>query len=211
MGRLLMARGFRNIDGKPTGFQKGQNIGHKFNVGRKNSEETKTKRVISYKKYLLEHPEVKEKISCKQKEAWEKNPNRNMNIDGLKKGWEQAKLRKEEKNNRICPICNKNFYRRGNRKIEIMCCSKECAGINIRGESHHWWRNGKSREPYPLEWRLSLRELIRKRDQYTCQFCKIKQENRNFHVHHIDYKKNNLNPNNLITLCPSCHAKTSVQ
>ena len=28
-------------------------------------------------------------------------------------------------------------------------------------------------------------------------------------VHHIDYDKNNSNPNNLIVLCKGCHAKTN--
>lgn len=28
-------------------------------------------------------------------------------------------------------------------------------------------------------------------------------------VHHIDYNKLNCNPNNLITLCKSCHMKTN--
>lgn len=28
------------------------------------------------------------------------------------------------------------------------------------------------------------------------------------HVHHVDYDKHNLEPTNLITLCPSCHGKT---
>ena len=33
--------------------------------------------------------------------------------------------------------------------------------------------------------------------------------NRKLAVHHIDYDKLNLNPNNLISLCISCHVKTN--
>ena len=31
----------------------------------------------------------------------------------------------------------------------------------------------------------------------------------NLHVHHIDYDKINNDPNNLVALCNSCHAKTN--
>lgn len=46
---------------------------------------------------------------------------------------------------------------------------------------------------------------VRKRDNYICQLCG-KYGNA---VHHIDYNKLNCNPNNLITLCRSCHTKTN--
>ena len=32
---------------------------------------------------------------------------------------------------------------------------------------------------------------------------------RNLHIHHIDYDKLNCKPENLITLCHSCHAKSN--
>lgn len=173
--------------------------------GYKHSEETKKKISESGKKNYIKNPERSIKLSISQKKAWEKNPNRIINKEGLKIGWELSKKRKEEKNNRVCPICGKNFYRRGNRKIEIMCCSKKCMGIHNRGENHRWWKNGKSREPYPLKWRNSLKKLIRERDNYKCFICKKYAK----HVHHIDYVKENLDVNNLITLCASCHSKTN--
>ena len=73
------------------------------------------------------------------------------------------------------------------------------------------WKGGISESPYPSDWTDDLRESIRKRDNYICQLCGIHQDelNRKLAIHHIDYNKNNLNPNNLITLCINCHMKTN--
>lgn len=60
-------------------------------------------------------------------------------------------------------------------------------------------------KPYSFEWTSSLRRSIRERDKYLCNICSKYGNN----VHHIDYNKKNCNPNNLITLCRSCHSKTN--
>ena len=74
---------------------------------------------------------------------------------------------------------------------------------------NHWnWQGGKSFEPYTVEWKNTLKRSIRERDKYVCQICSIQQNDIAFDVHHIDYDKKNCNPNNLITLCHSCHTKT---
>ena len=74
-----------------------------------------------------------------------------------------------------------------------------------KGEKGSNWRGGKSFELYGFEWTDLLKHSIRIRDCFTCQMC----EKRGWVVHHIDYIKKNCNPNNLITLCPKCHAKTN--
>ena len=38
---------------------------------------------------------------------------------------------------------------------------------------------------------------------------KKNQTKKEYHVHHIDYNKNNCDPKNLITLCNNCHSKTN--
>lgn len=66
---------------------------------------------------------------------------------------------------------------------------------------------------YSWDWNETLRRAIRERDNYTCQVCGKEYPpngGRKFHVHHIDYNKKNCNPENLITLCISCHMKTTV-
>ena len=78
-------------------------------------------------------------------------------------------------------------------------------------EGNPAWQGGKSFEPYPLGWNKTFKEQIRYRDKYKCQLCDVPEIecNRKLHIHHIDYNKNNINPDNLISLCHSCHAKTT--
>ena len=70
------------------------------------------------------------------------------------------------------------------------------------------WAGGISSYPYPSSWTDSLKSSVRQRDNHLCRVCGRKQNGRNHAVHHIDYDKKNCNPNNLVTLCSSCHTKT---
>ena len=81
----------------------------------------------------------------------------------------------------------------------------------FKGEKNPSYIDGKGYEPYPQEFNNQLKELIRKRDNYECQKCGIKQKDyyKKLDIHHIDYDKDNLNPKNLITLCHECHMKTN--
>ena len=78
---------------------------------------------------------------------------------------------------------------------------------NQWGENNPAWRGGKSYEFYPSGWTRDFREKIRHRDNHKCQRCGIteKRLGRKLSVHHKDKNKNNLLPNNLISLCPKCH------
>ena len=60
---------------------------------------------------------------------------------------------------------------------------------------------------YPRKFNIKLKEQIRKRDNYTCVNCGIKEKDyrRNLDIHHKDHNKYNLNTNNLVTLCQACH------
>ena len=78
-----------------------------------------------------------------------------------------------------------------------------------RGNRHYNWRGGITNNPYSVDWTNSLRISIRERDKYTCKICGDKQGDIAFCVHHIDYDKKNCCPDNLITLCQSCHSKTN--
>ncbi len=78
-----------------------------------------------------------------------------------------------------------------------------------KGEKSYLWQGGVSFEPYTLDWTKTLKRSIRERDHYTCQLCGVLQEDVAFNVHHIDYDKKNCNPDNLTTLCNSCHTKTN--
>jgi len=68
------------------------------------------------------------------------------------------------------------------------------------------WRNWKKWKP--------IRDKILVRDNYQCQFCKLTLEQlkicygrfeRLLIVHHIDGNDQNNQPENLVTLCYTCH------
>ena len=73
------------------------------------------------------------------------------------------------------------------------------------------WKGGLSFEEYGLEFDNPLKEQVRFRDGYKCKLCGCSQlENaKQLDVHHIDYNKKNVDINNLISLCRSCHIKTN--
>jgi len=84
------------------------------------------------------------------------------------------------------------------------------------------WQGGKSFEPYSPEFNNNLKEQIRKRDGYRCQQCFRHQDELfkntkagikpyKLYIHHIDYNKENNNPNNLISLCLNCHLQTNYE
>jgi len=54
----------------------------------------------------------------------------------------------------------------------------------------------------------NVREYVLFRDDHKCQCCKGKSKDKVLNVHHIESRKTGGNaPNNLITLCESCHNK----
>ena len=83
------------------------------------------------------------------------------------------------------------------------------------GERNSNYIDGKSNEPYPLKFNKKLKEIIRKRDNYTCQKCFVTEEEhliiygRVLLVHHIDYDKNNCKEDNLITMCCECNFRVN--
>lgn len=77
------------------------------------------------------------------------------------------------------------------------------------GENHPNWQGGLKDNPYGIEFNEKLRERIRKRDGRECVLCGGRDEDRKLQVHHIDYDKTNNNPENLVSLCLSCHVKTN--
>jgi len=77
------------------------------------------------------------------------------------------------------------------------------------GPNNPCWRDGRGLEPYPIGWGSKiLKNKIRERDNYTCQKCGITQEQcgEKLSIHHIDYIKENIDLNNLISLCRRCNA-----
>ena len=77
------------------------------------------------------------------------------------------------------------------------------------GPNNPNWHGGGSFLPYPRGWNNCLREAIRRRDNQTCILCGKIQIMPRHDVHHINYEKEDLRPENLVTLCADCHRKTN--
>ena len=94
---------------------------------------------------------------------------------------------------------------------------KPCSLKLQTGENNPNWKGGLSTFPYPLIFNKSLKESIRKRDNFTCQGkdCGITEEahllahGSKLDIHHIDYDKENCTPNNLISLCRMCNCSAN--
>jgi len=154
-----------------------------------------------------------QKYTEKQREAYKKhwnnlkNPELNKNLfkkENKIRNTGRTRFKKGQ------PSWNKNKT-----KEELLTHYKNGWKIkHFKGKEHYNWQNGKSFEEYTINWNDELKDLIRKRDNYICQECGIHQNeldswNKKLDVHHIDYNKKNLNPENLITLCRICHIKTN--
>lgn len=178
-----------------------------FKKGHKHSEATKRKIALANKGKSL---------FTKGYIPWNKGK-KNPKVSGKKSNfWKGNKIE------RICLTCGKKFETYPSldcRYCSRLCFNKTKIGIKQstemiekriqRGEKHYNWRGGISKEPYGQGWTKTLKEAIRQRDQYKCQACGAPQEEciEALSVHHRDDIKNNLDLENLISLCRSCHMK----
>ena len=129
-----------------------------------------------------------------------------------------------------CKVCNKEFHLKpfAIKRGRGVYCSKKCFHFDRKtfmlGEGNHqydkhWgagegnpnWRGGLSFIRYPLGWNKTFKEQIRNRDGYKCKICGKPEieNNKRLDIHHINYDKKDLNIDNLISLCMSCHRKTN--
>ena len=114
-----------------------------------------------------------------------------------------------------CPICSAEFTPNSSRK---QFCSKQCAD---RSHSGRMTGRGNSRFSHGrsyAKWFNCMRTLILDRDEYRCVACgdtEMLSTRRwrgqivfytSLTVHHIDENPTNNLPENLVTLCKTCHA-----
>lgn len=92
-------------------------------------------------------------------------------------------------------------------------CSEHCKQVCPIYRQHKYpkgFKKSTSREVVPL-----LRQLVLKRDNYTCQKCGVTTETAQLHVHHEkSYTLNKImanDPDNCLTLCKECHKEVHQQ
>lgn len=119
-----------------------------------------------------------------------------------------------------CEICGDEFERPPSRMDPSAhhYCSKECShkgrSMHYAGENNPNWSGGR---PSRAGFTESLRETVRERDGFECQYCGLTQQEHleqygtRLHVHHIIPRKQFDNPRlshrkeNLVSLCHPCH------
>lgn len=104
-------------------------------------------------------------------------------------------------------------------KPKCIDCQKELSTYKVRrcnicknlGKNNPRYIDGRTKNPYPLEFNAKLKKEIRNRDGNKCNRCGMTKKahyakyNCNLDVHHIDHNKNNCKKNNLETLCKRCN------
>jgi len=177
----------------------------KANLGRKHTPET-----IQKVKDGLNRPEVKERL-------------RKLRIGRKRSAEAIAKLKKTMSTPEYKERASKSHMGKKRSPEAIAKLKKTMGTPEFRkkmselasGEKSSNWQGGISKLPYAFDFNNELTEFIHDRDSHVCLICSITEEEHikeydcAFHTHHIDYDKLNSNPNNLITLCVSCHTKTN--
>lgn len=170
-----------------------------FRKGKKHSEETRNKMSENNgycwlgKKLSEEH---KKKISQSEKgKKHSEESRKKMSIAHKGKKFSEEHKKKISKNHK--GMLEKKHSKETKMKMSIAHEREKC----------NFWQGGISFAPYSSDWTKSLKKIIKERDRFTCQMCKIVPEI--LHIHHIDYDKMNCKTENLIALCGSCHIKTN--
>ena len=172
-------------------FKKGKKLSEKW---RKNISEAK-----KGEKNPAKRIEVREKISNTLKRKGIK-PKTSEEIRRKISEALKGKKKSEEHKKKIVETRKRNGSYKHTEETK-----RKLSEIN-KGERNPSWKGGISFEPYTTDWTETLKRAIRERDHYICQICGKEPA---VDTHHIDYDKKNCNPNNLITLCRKCHAKTN--
>ena len=115
---------------------------------------------------------------------------------------------------KVCEQCGKEFYVAKSNSLSARFCSQFCTKKHFHGSNHPAYKNGnyvggKNLYPYGGKW-PSIREEVKRRDGYKCQWPKC-NSSENLEVHHIESiwklksqrKANKFD--NLITYCAHHH------
>lgn len=236
LGKYLSVETRNKISQGNKGKPKSQEHRKKISENDKIRFKDKTKHPM-YGKHHTEESIKKMSLSHKGITTWNKNLTKETDERVKKNGEKLSNYLKENDNYWLGKKLSEEHKRKiglGNKGKVISKESREKISKSNRGRklseetrkkmSESSPRRLKERLPksYGYEFNNILKEQIRKRDNYRCQECfrhkdELFTKNKNgkivpqkVHIHHIDYNKENNHPNNLISLCKSCHAKTNL-
>lgn len=126
-------------------------------------------------------------------------PRFNNRIHSKKKGWLAPSV--EQKIQCHCKVVENIYKILPITKVVVETASFDIQKINNPNISHKEYQQGVQMNFW------NTREYVLFRDNHTCQCCKGKSNDSRLNVHHIESRKTGGDaPNNLITLCETCHA-----
>ncbi|MCK9416949.1 HNH endonuclease [Candidatus Dojkabacteria bacterium] len=161
-----------------------------------NKIRTETSERVKGAKNPTTNPETAKKVSSSLKKYLEENPEERKNE---KNGFFDKKHTDEYKKWATESRKGKDSCNPQQRQKQI--------DNHPKGDKHPLWNGGSSFGSYAFDFNKKLKTKIKIRDNYTCVVCGKKTQK--ISIHHIDYDKMNSNEKNLISLCISCHSKTT--
>jgi len=120
--------------------------------------------------------------------------------------WNKGKLHSEQTRKKISEANRGKYFRAG--YVPSMETRAKLSAA-LFGDKSPAWRGGIGGKPYTIGFTKSLKSQIKERDGFTCFICGGGKNGKQLVIHHVDYSKNNHKPENLITLCNSCHSMTN--
>lgn len=119
---------------------------------------------------------------------------------GFKKGMTPKNKGNTNEISTECEVCFKRFkYRKCSKTGRF--CSVKCSYVMRTGPLNHKWIGGS--------W-LTVRKMILKEQDYTCQSCGLRDMEImevNHKLQRCDYPELSRNKDNLEVLCPNCHRR----
>lgn len=161
----------------------------KLSLQRKPRTEKEKKAISTGTRLAMQNLEVRKKISDSRKGK------------GHKHTEETKRILSKNNIGELNPFYGKNHF-----KEQKQMWSKQRSGSNNPN-----WQDGKSFEPYGLDFNRKLKKQIRVLYNFKCVECNYDEKELGYklHIHHIDYNKKNNDILNLIPLCRPCHAQTN--
>ncbi len=112
-----------------------------------------------------------------------------------------------------CEECGKLIKKGIARQKKVRFCSKACKDIahakEMRDERNPRFVHGNWRRGYGSGWTKSRKLAVRQRDGFICRVCSLPEAAHGtaLHIHHINYNKDDMDLNNLISACRNCHGR----
>lgn len=184
-----------------------------FYVARSQNEKWLTSLSIAATERLKD-PAERQRLSQQSKDAWARGAIGRSEWHAAVKAtlavrWEDEGLRQRTGETTRKNWQDPEYRRKVGAGVEAFWTKEERAarGILYTGERNPNWRGG---DPGGyIGFTPKVRKAVRLRDNHRCMICSIPENGLAHDVHHIDYRPQNSDMSNLITLCHSCHARTS--